>query len=112
MNLNQKVSDYIASANEEQEQIMQTLRALIHEVVENVNEDIKWRMPVFATTKNFAYFRFSKKHVTFGFYNIDKIEDPDGFLEGDGNTLKHVKIRKLHDIKRDVYASWLKQITS
>ena len=112
MNINQKVSDYLNSATEEQIAILNVLRKLIHDTVANVSEEIKWNMPVFNNGKDFAYLRFSKKHITLGFYNIDKILDPDNLLEGEGNTLKHIKIKSEHEIKRDVISLWLRQITT
>lgn len=112
MNLNQKVTAYIDKASEEQKVVLQTLRKLIHQTIENVSEEIKWNMPVFNNGKDFAYLRFAKKHVTLGFYNIDKIKDPENLLEGEGNTLKHIKIKSKDDIKSKILAEWLKQITS
>ncbi len=112
MNLNQKVTDYIDNATEEQIVILEALRKLIHETVENVSEEIKWGFPVFASTKDFAYLRSAKKHVTLGFYNIDKIQDPGNLLEGDGNTLKHIKIKSMAEIRKEVISLWLKQITT
>lgn len=111
MNYNKKITDYINGASEEQIVILETLRNLIHNTVKDVTEEIKWKMPVFAKSKDFAYLRFSKIHITLGFYNIDKIKDPDNLLEGIGNTLKHIKIKKLEDIKEKVISDWLKQIT-
>lgn len=112
MNYNKKVTDYIDNAPEEQIVILETLRKLVHETVINVNEEIKWKMPVFNNGKNFAYLRFSKKHITLGFYNIDKIIDPDNLLEGEGNTLKHIKIKCADDIKPKIIKEWLQQITN
>lgn len=112
MNYNQKVTDYIAKASDEQIAILEELRKIIHESVESVTEEIKWNMPVFNNGKDFAYLRFAKKHITLGFYNIDKIEDPDNLLEGEGNTLKHIKIKGLDEIKPKIIAKWLKQIIS
>lgn len=112
MNLNTKVTDYIANASEEQIVILEALRKLIHESVENVSEEIKWGFPVFASTKDFAYLRYSKKHITLGFYSIDKIQDPDSLLEGEGNTLKHIKIKSKDEIKSKILVEWLQQITS
>jgi hypothetical protein len=112
MNINKKVSDYFNNATVEQIAVLNELRKLIHDTVDNVSEEIKWNMPVFNNGKDFAYLRFAKKHITLGFYNIDKIKDTDNLLEGDGNTLKHIKIKKADDIKPKVIAEWLKQITS
>lgn len=111
MNINKKVSDYFSHATEEQIAVLNALRKLIHDTVGNVSEEIKWNMPVFNNGKDFAYLRFAKKHITLGFYNIDKIQDPDNLLEGEGNTLKHIKIKSMDEIKPNVIAEWLKQIT-
>ena len=112
MNNNQKVTDYIAKASEEQIAILEELRKIIHESVESVTEEIKWNMPVFNSGKDFAYLRFAKKHITLGFYNIDKIQDQDNLLEGEGNTLKHIKIKSKDEIRKEVISLWLKQITT
>jgi hypothetical protein len=111
MNYNQKVTDYIEKAGEDQIAILETLRKLIHESVENVSEEIKWNMPVFGKSKDFAYLRFAKKHITLGFYNIDKLKDPENLLQGEGNTLKHIKIIKLDTKIIQQIKKWLKQIT-
>jgi hypothetical protein len=112
MNFNQKVTDYISDASAEQSAILEELRKLIHDTVSNVSEEIKWKMPVFNNGKDFAYLRFSKKHITLGFYNIDKIQDPDNLLEGEGNTLKHIKIRNSDEINSKLISQWLKEITN
>lgn len=110
--MNLKVNEYIQKASKDQVEILQELRELIHNTVGNVSEDIKWNMPVFNNGKDFAYVRFSKNHITLGFYNIDKIQDPDNLLEGEGNTLKHIKIKSKDEINPKIIAEWLKQITS
>lgn len=110
MNLNQEITDYIQGATEEQILLLEEIRKLIHKSVPQTSEAIKWKMPVFAKKKDYAYFRFSKKHITLGFYNIDKIEDPDHLLEGTGNTLKHIKIKKKEDINKAVLSKWLQAI--
>jgi hypothetical protein len=112
MSFNQKVTEYISKASAEQITTLEILRQLIHESVENVTEEIKWKMPVFGKTKDFAYLRFSKKHITLGFYHIDKLIDPDNKLEGEGNTLKHIKITQLDNKQKQQIKKWLKQITA
>lgn len=112
MNLNKKVTDYILKASDEQIVILEALRKRVHESVKDVSEEIKWNMPVFNNGKDFAYLRFAKKHITIGFYNIDKIKDPDNLLEGEGNTLKHLKIKILDSNTLKIISQWLKEITS
>jgi hypothetical protein len=112
MNCNPKVTEYIGKAESEQIEVLEEIRELIHQSVENVHEEIKWNMPVFSQSKNFAYLRFAKNHITLGFYHIDKLIDPENLLEGEGNTLKHIKIRSLNDGLKAQISLWLKQITS
>lgn len=107
MNYNQKVSDYISQAPAEQIKMLESLRQLIHQSVNDTTEDIKWGMPVFKKNKTFTYLRFSAKHVTLGFYNIDRIKDPMNILEGDGETMRHVKIFNQNDINTKQFAAWL-----
>lgn len=54
---------------------------------------------------------FCQKHITLGFYNIDKLKDPENLLQGEGNTLKHIKIIKLDTKIIQQIKKWLKQIT-
>ena len=110
MNYNKKISEYIGNAQEEQIETLEILRKLIHNSVTGVTEEIKWGFPVFSKTKDFTYLRYSKKHITLGFYNIDKIEDPDNILEGSGNTLKHIKIKNKTDFDEKLISKWLKSI--
>ena len=111
MNFNTEITNYIQNASNEQITLLEELRQLIHEVVPGTSEAIKWGFPVFAKSKDYAYLRFSKKHITLGFYNIDKIEDPEDKLEGKGITLRHIKIRNKKDIEVNLISKWLKSIS-
>jgi hypothetical protein len=111
MKYNQKVTDYIDKASEQQITILEELRKLVHDSVANVSEEIKWNMPVFNNGKDFVYLQFAKKHITLGFYHINKLRDPDNLLEGEGNTLKHIKITDLDNKQKQQIKKWLKQIT-
>lgn len=112
MNSNQKITDYIANASEEQIIILEELRKLIHESADNVSEEIKWGFPVFnSNRKDFCYLRFSTNHVTLGFYNPDKIITHTNLLEGDGTVMKHIKIKSVDTINETIIKEWLHQIT-
>ncbi|MEE9429494.1 MAG: DUF1801 domain-containing protein [Melioribacteraceae bacterium] len=110
MNFNIDVTNYISNATEKQIEILETLRELIHKSVAGVSEQIKWGFPVFKKTKDFVYLRFSKKHITLGFFNIAKIADPNNLLEGSGSTLKHIKIKNVNEINKEILSEWLKAI--
>jgi len=51
----------------------------------------------------------AKKHVSLGFYKGTKLPDPDGLLEGTGTKLRHIKIHAPKDIRKALFARWIKQ---
>ena len=110
MNYNPNITAYIGKATEEQIVVLEKVRQLVHSSVKNVGEEIKWGFPVFNNGKDFAYLRFAKKHITLGFYNIDKLKDPNHLLEGQGNTLKHIKLKELNNELKEQIVKWLNQI--
>lgn len=108
MNEHKKVTEYINSAPTEQALLLETLRQLIHNSIPGATEDLKWGIPVFSKTKIFTYLRSTKNHVALGIYNINRINDSNGLLEGTGKNMKHLKIKKMKDIDEKLIAEWLK----
>ena len=106
------VTGYIAKAPAEQQAIMTTVLRLIHATVPNVTEEFKWSRPVFRATKDFAYFKSAKAHVSFGFSEASKLHDPDGRLEGTGKNMRHIKLRTMADLDAALLKQWLKALTA
>lgn len=105
--MNVQVTQYINTAPEEQKEIMNAIRSLIHHNIKNVTEEFKWSRPVFKMKKDFAYLQINKNHVNLGFYkDIDKLDDPDKLLEGTGKTMRHIKLRKASDINTKLLSEW------
>lgn len=111
--MNHQVSEYIENAPAGQKEIMETVRAIIHQTVPNVTEEFKWSRPVFKTTKDFSYFLSSKNYVTVGFTkDFEKLDDPDQLLEGTGKTMRHIKLKKSSDINSELLKEWFKIVTA
>lgn len=110
--MNLEVTQYIAQANPTQQEILQTLRAIIHQHVPLVQEEFKWSRPIFKTQKNFAYIQANAKHVNLGFYEgFEKLPDPTCKLEGTGKMMRHIKIRSTSEIDATELGQWLKILT-
>jgi hypothetical protein len=105
-----QVTNYIINSGNQQE-ILQTIRQLIHETVAQVTEEFKWGRPVFRTNKDFAYLKTAKNYVTLGFFNFEKLNDPDNRLEGTGKGMRHIKIKTINDIDRNLLTAWFKAAT-
>lgn len=110
--MNEQVTDYIRRAAKEQQEIMEAVRALIHGSVPAVAEEYKWSRPVFKAKKDFAYLQANKNHVNLGFYNgIEKLQDPKGILQGTGNTMRHIKLKRLAEIDPEQLRAWFTALT-
>lgn len=68
------------------------MRALIFSAVPAAVESFKWGQPVYATAVPFCYFKAARNHVSVGFHKGAALDDPAGLLEGEGKSMRHVKI--------------------
>ena len=62
----------------------------------------KGRMPV-------SYVYSAPDYVQFGFVRGSALKDPLGILEGNGQYVRHVKVRKLSDINETAFKALLRQ---
>ena len=104
--MNPEVTAYINNATAEQKEIMTQIRSLLHTSVTGVQEDFKWSRPVFRKNHDFAYLKTAKAYVTLGFFRFEKLNDPDGLLEGTGKDMRHIKIKKPGDINPSLLHEW------
>lgn len=110
--MNSEVTDYINKAPKEQQEIMNAIRSLVHQSVNNVTEEFKWSRPIFKLEKDFAYLQANKSHVNLGFYTgFQKLSDPKGLLEGTGKTMRHIKLRTVKDIDSELLKEWFVIVT-
>ena len=104
--MNNQVTSYIQQAPEEQRKIMDAVRQLIHESVNDVQEEFKWSRPVFRKGQDFAYLKIASTYVTLGFFQYQKLDDPDHLLEGSGKDMRHIKLKKAEDINSKLLRKW------
>lgn len=109
MNKVKEVTDYIQGASSGQKELLSTLRELIAKAIPEVAENFKWSRPVYATQKDFCYLQYNKKHVNLGFFEFEKIDDPDNLLEGTGEQMRHIKIEDGSKLNPPVLYKMIKQ---
>ncbi|EJF08292.1 MULTISPECIES: DUF1801 domain-containing protein [Pontibacter] len=102
-----QVNDYI-NTSEKHKETLEALRQLVHDTVPGVAEEFKWSRPVFRSDKDFAYLKTAKAYVTLGFFQFSKLKDPNGLLEGTGKDMRHIKIKSVQDIDRELLREWFK----
>lgn len=109
MNHLAEVTAWIEKAPENQQEILKALRTLVAATVPQAEEQFKWGKPVYANGKGFSYLEFSKNHVTLGFFNFEKLTDPENKLEGTGKQMRHIKIKTTAAIDKALLSQWLKE---
>ena len=90
-------------------QILDALRAMVEEAAPKATATLKWGMPFYELGgETLCAIAGFKAHVNLilpgppGTY-----ADPDGLLEGDGKTGRHLKLTRLAELPRKTVASWL-----
>jgi hypothetical protein len=90
--------------------ILDELRAMVARAAPDATASLKWGMPLYTRDgETMCALAAFKSHVNLilpgppGTY-----PDPDGRLEGDGKTGKHLKLRSLADLPRATVRGWLK----
>lgn len=90
--------------------ILDELRDLVGEIAPDASSSIKWGMPFYMVGGNTLCALASfKSHVNLILPGPPgTFADPGGFLEGDGKTGKHLKVRALDALPRDAVRKWLR----
>lgn len=105
-----QAEQYYQAIDESLFAVAQAVRELILAAIPNATETIKWGVPVYEQNGLICAVRTTDSHVALQFFDIGtSLKDPDKLLEGTGKTARHVKIRKLSDIKKRTFSAWLKQ---
>lgn len=89
---------------------MRTLRQFVQRVAPKLEEAVKWgngcwvrgRVPV-------AYVYSAPDHVQFGFFRGAVLADARGLLQGNGQYVRHIKLRDVADIDERAFGALLRQ---
>lgn len=103
------VEAYVAAMGAELAAAGERLRRLVLSAAPSATESIKWGQPVYEDAGPFCYFKAAADHITFGFWRGAELDDPDHRLEGEGDRMRHIKIRSSDDLVDDVVADWVRQ---
>jgi hypothetical protein len=98
-----QVEAYIQKQDEEKQPLLNALRTLVKETAPELTESLKWGYPSYGEKKNVIYLAAQKKHINLGFYQGGSLADPDKLLEGTGAQMRHIKIKKMEDIKPELF---------
>jgi hypothetical protein len=102
--------DYLDDQPPKNHTIIRTLRKFVKREAPELEESVKWGNGCWVKGKAFvAYVYSATDHVQFGFVRGSSLKDPKGLLEGNGQYVRHVKVRKTSDIDEKVFKALLRQ---
>ena len=101
---------YLADQSRKNQKIIKALRSFVKRTAPTLVESVKWsngcwlkgRTPV-------AYVYADAEWVQFGFIRGSSLKDPKKLLEGKGEYVRHIKVRKLTDINPRAFGALLRQ---
>lgn len=108
--MNKDVTTFIENSAENNQAVLVFLRQLIFSLVPEVNEQYKWSRPVYGKDKDFCYLQTTKKAVTLGFFEFEKIKTNSHRIEGTGKSMRHIKIKSVDEIKEFRITEMIKEV--
>ena len=106
-----RIDEYIANAPAFARPILEKLRKAFHAGAADIEETIKWGVPSFEKKGMVGGFAAFKKHVGYGFWKAEAMDDPAG-LFGDARKKSPMSI-KVSDVKelptQKVLAGYVRQ---
>lgn len=101
---------YLADQAAANQKIIRALRSLVKRTSPGLVESVKWGNGCWLNGKvPTAYVYSDKGFVQFGFIRGSELEDPRGLLEGAGQFVRHIKVRKVADIDPASFGALLLQ---
>jgi hypothetical protein len=104
-------SEWKQDQSTKNQQLITEVSKVIKSVAPDLETSVKWGQGCWTAGKNHKLFIHCKPdHIQLGFYIGSQLEDPQGFLQGDGKFVKHVKIFSRGDIHERAFEKLIRQV--
>jgi hypothetical protein len=101
---------YVAGQVAAHRPILQALRRFVAAAAPDLVEAVKWGNGCWLSGPGpIAYVYSAPDHVQFGFLQGSKLSDPKGLLQGEGQYVRHTKLRARRDLDAEAFAALLEQ---
>ena len=104
--------DYLKGQTPKNQTIIRALRRFVKGRQPRLTEAVKWGNGCWIGSNGpVAYVYSAPDFVQFGFFRGSSLRDPKRLLEGKGEYVRHIKVRRAADIDAQAFAALLKQAT-
>jgi hypothetical protein len=101
---------YLAYQPTANQTILRALRRFVKRIAPALEESVKWGNGCWVKGKQpVAYVYSAPEYVQLGFFAGSSLKDPKGLLEGEGQYVRHIKVRKASDIDERAFGILLKE---
>jgi hypothetical protein len=102
--------EYFADQSPKNRSIIRGLRTFVKRVAPGLQESVKWGNGCWVKgSVPVAYVYSAPGYVQFGFFRGSGLKDPQRILEGKGQYVRHIKVRKASDVDEDAFRVLLRQ---
>ena len=102
--------DYLADQPPRNRTIIRALRKFVQRVAPRLEESVKWGNGCWVGGSGpVAYVYSATGYVQLGFFHGSALKDPKALLEGDGQYVRHIKVRSAAGIDEAAFAALLRQ---
>jgi hypothetical protein len=100
---------YIGTMQGWQRALATEIAAAFAKAAPKSTSSIKWGQVVWELGGPFAFMKGNKAHITVGFWRGAELDDAGGLLEGDGDRMRHLKLRESEKLPARAIAAFVKQ---
>ena len=106
------VDSWMSEVGQELRSVAEALRQLVLQADPKLTETIKWGNPTYERAGKVCYLAVGKAYVSLGFFNGAALTDPEGLIEGTGRKMRHIKVRRVEDIRSEQFTTWVREAIS
>jgi uncharacterized protein YdhG (YjbR/CyaY superfamily) len=106
--MTKKVDEYIEKQKSPQKEILQKVRKIFQKTLPSCEEKIAWGAVTFSGGKFYIAAMKNRVHVGFTINGLNKAEI--SLFEGNGKTMRHIKIPSLEDIDEKKLVKLIKMV--
>ena len=101
---------YVADQPPKNRTLIRALRKFVAGAAPKLQESVKWGNGCWLKGKEpVAYVYSAPTYVQLGFFRGSALEDPHGLLEGNGQYVRHIKVRTVADIDESAFGALLRR---
>ena len=109
MRRSKNVDSWMAELDPSVRQIAQAVRGLIEDTSFGLTESVKWSQPVYSGHPNVLYIGATDSYVKLGFFRGGYLSGAAHGLDGDGKSMRHIKIRAPEGLDMNQLAAWIRE---